>query len=140
MLKNIYNQRITILNKLKREDNNSGVDIWQKTVIDDAVWYKHSESSVGVGGVSIGTVIQVLIPFHDEYLPYLEWRQEGKQKGHYTMSTGDYIIRGNMTEDVDASNIVKTLQKYGEDVCQVKSQTDNYKRFGARVQLYIEGV
>lgn len=140
MLKNIYNQRITILNKLKREDNETGLDVWQKTVIDDAVWYRRTESSVGSGGVSIGAVIQVMIPFHDEFLPYIEWKQPGCQRGHYTISTGDYIVRGDVPDHVDASNVIAVMKKYGEDVCRVKSQRDNYNRFGARVQLYIEGV
>lgn len=140
MLKNIYNQRITILNKLKREDNETGLDVWQKAVIDDAVWYRRTESSVGSGGVSIGTVIQVMIPFHDEFLPYIEWKQPGCQRGHYTISAGDYIVRGEVPDHVDASNVIAVMKKYGEDVCLVKSQRDNYNRFGARVQLYIEGV
>lgn len=140
MLKNIYNQRITILNKLKREDTKSGIDEWYKTVIDNAAWYKRSESSVGTGGVSIGSVITVLIPFHENYLPYMEWKEPGAQKGCYTMSTGDYIIKGDMLDEVNAKNIIEVLNNYGEDVCHVRHQNTLYQRFGARIQLHIEGV
>lgn len=140
MLKRIYNQKVTILNKLKREDGITGVDVWYKTVIDDVAWYTKSARSAGSSSVFIGTYITVLIPFHNEYLPYLEWRKPGNQTNHFTISGGDYIILGEVPEDITASNIIATLKKYGEDVCQVKHKTAVYDRFGATVQLKIEGV
>lgn len=140
MLKNIYNQTITILNKLKRVDNDTGLDQWYKTVLNDVAWYTDSARSAGNHDVYIGTYITILIPFHDEYCDYLEWRNLKEREKFYTMSTGDYIIRGVMPEDVDSSNIVKTLEKYGENVCLVRHHNANYNRFGATVQLKVQGV
>lgn len=59
---------------------------------------------------------------------------------HFTVSTGDYVVLGEVTEDITADNVVKTMQKYGENVCLVRHHNENYNRFGARVQLKIEGV
>ena len=140
MLENIYNQRVTILNKLKRTDNKTGVDVWRKSTVDDVVWYTKSARSAGSSSVFIGTYITVLFPFNARYLPYMEWKKPGNQEEHFTMSCGDYIILGDVPENITANNIIKVLEGYGENVCQVKHYNANYKRFGARVQLKVEGV
>ena len=140
MLKNIYNQRVTILNKLKRTDSKTGVDVWRKSTVDDVVWYTKSARSAGSSSVFIGTYITVLFPFNTRYLPYMEWKKPGNQDEHFTMSSGDYIILGDVPENITANNIIKVLEQYGENVCQVKHHNANYKRFGARVQLKVEGV
>lgn len=140
MLENIYNQTVTVLNKLKATDSLTKRDVWYKTVLDDVAWYTDSTRTATSSAVYIGTYIKVLIPFHNEYLTYLEWRKPSNQDEHYTMSTGDYIVLGEVPDDITADNIVKTLQKYGENVCQVKHHKESYNRFGARVQLMIEGV
>lgn len=140
MLENIYNQRVTILNKLKRTDSKTGVDVWRKSIVDDVVWYTKSSRSAGSSSVFIGTYITVLFPFNSRYLPYMEWKKPGNQDEHFTMSSGDYIILGDVPENITANNIIKVLEQYGENVCQVKHHNANYKRFGARVQLKVEGV
>lgn len=140
MLKSIYNQKITILNKLKRTDGLTGVDVWHKYVIEDAAWYTDSARSASSSAVFIGTYITVLIPFHEEYLPYREWKKAGNQEGHYTISQGDYVILGDVPETITAQNLVETIKTYGEDACLVRHHKAAYDRFGARVQLKIEGV
>ena len=140
MLENIYNQRVTILNKLKRTDSKTGVDVWRKSTVDDVVWYTKSARSAGSSSVFIGTYITVLFPFNSRYLPYMEWKKPGNQDEHFTMSSGDYIILGDVPENITANNIIRVLEQYGENVCQVKHHNANYKRFGARVQLKVEGV
>ena len=140
MLENIYNQRVTILNKLKRTDSKTGVDVWRKSIVDDVVWYTKSARSAGSSSVFISTYITVLFPFNSRYLPYMEWKKPGNQDEHFTMSSGDYIILGDVPENITANNIIKVLEQYGENVCQVNHHNANYKRFGARVQLKVEGV
>lgn len=144
MLEIIYNQTITILNKLKRTDTNNlaGPDLWYKHTINDAAWYTKAARTASGSGVYIGTYITVLIPFHDDFMDYLDWREldtEGKQE-NFTMSSGDYVILGDVPEEITANNVVATMQKYGEHVCQVKSHAIKYNRFGAFVQMKIEGV
>ena len=140
MLKDIYNETITILNKLRRTDSGTGRDIWHKTVLHNVAWYTDSARSAGGSAVYIGSYITVLIPFHDNYLPYIEWKEPGMQDGHYTISLSDYIIKGEVTENITADNIVKSIEKYGENVCLVKHHNELHDRFGARVQLKIQGV
>lgn len=140
MLKNIYNQTVTILNKVRREDSGTNKDVWYKTVLNDVAWYTDSARSAGNHDVYIGTYITVLIPFHDEYKDYLDWIALKDKENYYTVSTGDYVINGIVDEEVTSDNIVKTLQKYGERVCLVRHHNANYNRFGATVQLKIQGV
>lgn len=140
MLKNIYNQTITVLNKLRRSDSLTGRDVWYKTIINDAVWYTDSARSAGNSTVYIGSYITVLVPFHDDYLDYLEWRKFGKQDDYFTISVGDYVVKGIVEEEITAENIIKVLETYGENVCYVRHHNANHDRFGARVQLKIQGV
>ena len=140
MLSNIYNQTVTILNKLKREDSKTGLDVWYKTTITDVAWYTDSARSAGGSTVFIGTYITVLIPFHEQYMPYIDWKNSGLLDSKYTMSTNDYIILGEVKEDITPDNLIKTLKLYGENVCQVKHHNSLYDRFGATVQLKVEGV
>lgn len=141
MLNLIYNQKVTILNKLKRDDSSTGLDVWHKTVLNDAAWYPKSEHGVSGTSVLIGSYFKVLIPFHDEYLDYAEWRKAGNQDGHYTMSIGDYVILGELDseDEITAQNIVKLMTKYEPNVCLVKHFEPTHKRFNAHVQLMIEG-
>ena len=140
MLTNIYNETITIFNKLKRADSLTGKDVWYKTVLTDAAWYSNVERTANNNSVFIGEYIKVLIPFHDNFMPYEQWKGPGKQDSNYTMSIGDYIVRGIVEEDITADNIVKVLQGYGDNVCLVKYRQEVHDRFGATVQLEVEGV
>ena len=125
---------------MKRSDSATGQDVWYKTVITDAAWYQNSERTATANSTYVGTYVNVLIPFHDEFLPYNEWKQSGNQVGHYTISIGDYVVLGEVTDTITASNIVKTLEKYGEDVCLVKYHRVVNQRPRVTVQLKIQGV
>nr|DAU37950.1 MAG TPA: hypothetical protein [Caudoviricetes sp.] len=142
MLKTIYNQRITILNKLKRADSLTNEDVWYKHVIDNAARYKKVERGASASSAIINTYTQILIPFQTDtpYMAYSYWKLPGNQDDSFTLSTGDYIILGDVTETILASNIVKIIQQYGDLACQVKHYTECAKRFSATVQLEIEGV
>lgn len=134
----IYNQTITILNKYPRADNGTSLDIWYKTVITNA--YVNTSSVSGMSGtsVSIGEKHTVLIPFNDSYKQYNLWKETDAQTGYFTMSQGDYIIEGTVTEEVTASNVVSTAKSY--NAIQVKSIMEAKDRNRTYVQLKLEGV
>ena len=140
MLENIYNQTVTLFNKLKRTDSLTNKDIWYKTQLTNCAWYRKVERDVASNGVLIGSYITVLIPFNKQYLQYDAWKQLNMQSEHYTMSMGDYIVLGTVDEEVNASNIVKVMESYGDKVCLVKHCNEVYERFGANIQLKIQGV
>ena len=139
--KQIYNQKITILNKLKRADTETGkLDEWYKHTVENAVWYEDSARNSGGNGGFRGTYITVMIPFSDDYEEYREWKKLTDKDSKFTMSSGDYIVLGDVPENVDASNIVKLMEEYGDRSCTVKHIKRPHKRFNAHVQLRIEGV
>lgn len=142
MLKSIYNQKVTILNRLRRADGTAGVDVWYKHTLDNVAWYTDSARSAGGSTVFIGTYITILIPFTDEYVKYKDWKllSDEEKAGKFTISASDYIVLGDVTEDINAQNVVATMQEYGDDVCLVRHRKECYDRFGATVQLKIEGV
>ena len=88
----------------------------------------------------IGTYITVLIPFNENYLPYKQWKNLEDKSEKFTISSGDYIVLGDVTETVNASNIVEVMKTYKLESCQVKHIKKPHKRFSATVQLKIEGV
>ena len=137
-LKLIYSNRVSILNKLKRDDGTSGSDEWFVTVVDNVAWYRNSERTVSNSGVYIGEYKTILIPFNTAYLPYDEWKNN--TEGHFTVSEGDYIVLGEVTEDITAKNVVSVMKKLDKSkVCLVKSVIPREKRFGAEVQVKVEG-
>lgn len=142
MLEHIYNETITILNKLRRTDNDGKTDLWYKTVLHNVAWYTDSARSAGGNAVYIGTYITILVPFNERYVPYINWKKiDVSERGDFfTISNNDYIVKGLVTEDVTADNVVSVMQKYGEDVCMVRHHNENHNRFGAKVQLKIQGV
>ena len=140
MLNHIYNQQITILNKLNRSDSTNGKDVWYKHTVNNAAWYEEVIRDVLQNGVAIGTVIKVLIPFNDEYQDYKEWKSNNDRSSFYTMSSGDYIILGDVTENVTSENVVAITRQYSHSLCTVKHVTKPHKRFGVNVQLKVEGI
>ena len=118
------------------------VDKWYKYTVDNAVWYEQSARNSGGNGVYIGTYITVLIPFNDNYVDYRDWRHltEEERQDKFTMSSGDYIVLGEVTEEINASNVVAVMNDYGILKCMVKHIRKPHKRFNATVQLKVEGV
>ena len=138
-LKPIYSNRVSILNKLKRDDGTSGSDEWFVTVVDNVAWYRNSDRTVSASGVYLGEYKTILIPFNKAYLSYDEWKNN--TEGHFTVSEGDYIVLGEVTEDITAKNVVSVMKKLDKSkVCLVKSVIPREKRFGAKVQVKVEGV
>jgi hypothetical protein len=140
MLNSIYNQKITILNKLKATDNPDKVDTWQKTVVENASWYKRIERTVTSSGVVLGSYITCLIPYNENYMEYDEWKSLTDKTGKYTMSSGDYLIKGEVEEEITSKNVVSVIKQYSSNSCSVKQFQELYDRFGTYVQLSVEGV
>ena len=136
----IYNETLTILNKLKASDTMSKQDLWFKHVIQNGAWYMTNETSMSGTTVNISSKITILIPNNSMYQEYNVWKQGSNQLAHFTMSTGDYIVKGLVDEEITSQNITKILSMYGNDVCSVKSVRELPNRGIANVMLKVEGV
>lgn len=135
---------ITILNRLKRKDSVTGLDVWYKTILKD-VKYKQDKVTTVVGtDVSMGESYTILIPFNENYKPYNVWKNSTDKDTTYTMSQGDYIYLGiELAENVNPSNVVKLKTQYEPNVCEVRSIEEvpmDSKKYGIKIQLRIGGV
>ena len=118
----IYNETLTIVNRLDARDSDSKQDAYFKTVLHGCMWSAQSTRTVQQDGtVSIGTVHRVQIPASDDYLPYREW---SKSPRGFTIRQGDFVVRGEVAEELDAATAKRTLQKYEPDVFQVQHFRD----------------
>ena len=134
----MYDQTVTIVNKLKKADSGVGAtaDTWKKTVINSAEFHKKVIRNVSGSTVSIGESEVVLIPFGSGYLPYETWKAD-TSKG-FTMEPGDVVFYGTIAETPTSANISTLKQTYKN--CDVRT-VDVAKNNGlAKVQVKVEGV
>lgn len=149
-LSKMYGQTVTVLNKLDARDSALKLDTWYKQVVRGALWSASITRSVATDGtVSIGQSVKCHIANRSEFMPYDEWKAAGNRDAYFTIRTGDYVILGEVSEDVTASNVLQIVKAKGGDAMQVKAFRDlrdpsvNYPSAGMESimeTLYIEGV
>lgn len=118
----IIPQTVTILNKLKRADSATDADVWYKTILHDCAWSVNSVSSQSGTATLLGATVQCQIPqrANGGYLPYNEWSKAGAQNGSWTVSLNDYIVLGEVTEDITPKTITQVMAKYEPNACKVR--------------------
>lgn len=130
-LGDIYNETITVINRLDARDSALKQDSYFATVLHNCMWsVKQTRSVQDNGTVVIGTVHQVQIPEAKNYLPYRDWKNAENRVDSFTLTTGDYIIRGEITEEVTASNVKAVIRQYEPDAFQIQSFRDATKGKG----------
>lgn len=127
----IYDDTITVINKLDAKDAALKQDAYYKTVLNHCMWsVKQTRSVQDDGTVIIGTVHRVQIPESENYLPYRDWKSADNRDDAFTLSTGDYVILGNVEEDITASNIKAVAKNYEPDAFQIQAFQDATKDEG----------
>ena len=131
---------ITLLNKLKRKDSITGLDIWYKTIIKDCIYKKERVSDVSGNIVSIGQQFTILIPFTGKYIPYKDWKNIEDKKGYYTISNQDIIILDEVQEEVDVKNIIEIKNSYEPNTCEIRSIEQVESKFSSKYEFRVGGV
>ena len=132
---------ITILNKLKRQDSVTGLDVWYKTILEDIKYSQTKVTTVVGTEVSMGQQFTILIPFTGKYVPYNDWKNSSNKDNTFTISQGDYIFLGiGLEEEVTPNNVLKLKNQYEPQVCEVRSIEEVPQKYGVKVQLRISGV
>lgn len=130
-LGNVYNETITVINKLDAKDSALKQDAYFVTTLEGCMWTVTQTRDVANDGtVIIGTVHAVQIPESENYMPYREWRRAENRADAFTLTTGDYVVRGSIDEEVTASNIKAVVKKYEPDAFQIQSFRDATKGAG----------
>lgn len=132
---------VTILNKLKRQDSVTGLDVWYKTIFENIKYSQTKVTTVVGTEVSMGQQFTILIPFTGKYVPYNEWKNSSNKDNTFTISQGDYIFLGiGLEEEVTPNNVLKLKNQYEPQVCEVRSIEEVPQKYGVKIQLRISGV
>ena len=127
----IYDDAVTVLNRVDARDAGARQDLYLKTVLKGCMWSSHATRSVQSDGtVVIGTVHRVQIPESEAYAPYRELAGMADRAGRFTLRQGDYVVKGEVAEDVDASNVKKVVAAYEPDALQIQHFRDLTKSDG----------
>lgn len=124
----LYRDTVTIVNRRDAKDAGVPFDEYRKTVLTGCMWSSTSQRTVQSDGtVSVGTVHRVQIPESPDYLPYREWVADPRG---FTVRSGDFVVKGEVAEEIDASNAKRVLALYEPDAFQVQHFRDLTKREG----------
>lgn len=127
----IYDDTITVINKLDAKDSALKTDSYFVTTLDHCMWSdKVSRNVAADGTVSVATSHQVQIPESENYIPYREWRLAENRADSFTLRAGDYIIRGIVEEEITASTIKNVVKLYEPDAFQIQAFRDATKGEG----------
>lgn len=135
------NTTITLLNKLKKNDSITGLDIWYKYFIQNVEYTRKDISNIVNSTISKGETFVILLPFTSNFLPYNEWKNVEDKEKIYTISPGDIIILGEeVNEEVTPKNVINIKNSRGNMACEVKSVIEVAQKNGARYRLKLEGI
>lgn len=127
----IYDDTITIVNKLDARDSALKQDSYFVTTLEHCMWADKVNRSVQADGtVNIATSHQVQIPESANYMPYREWKEAETRRDSFTLRTGDYVIRGKVSEEITASTIKSVVKLYEPDAFQIQAFRDATKGAG----------
>lgn len=132
-----FDYTITVLNKLAARDSATKLDVWKSTVLHNCAWSGRAERSVQNNTVSVGNVFVVRVPKSNDYHPYSEWKET---LDGFTFSPGDYIIRGEITEEVTPNTVLDIVDAHKPEAFIVKFFQDNTGSIEALEHYHIEGI
>lgn len=95
-----WNQTVTVYNRI--EDPQTRVISWHRTVLHNCFW-RYTEAKFVVNGTVVNAnVIVCRIPKQANYLERYNWELLGdKISDYFTLSIGDMIVKGEVTDEID---------------------------------------
>lgn len=135
-----WNDTVTVCNKLSSKDSVTKMDVWKTTVLHFCFFKQEVQHDFSGTTVSIGTSSVCRIPKSENagYKPYYEWKND--ISAGFTLSVGDYIFKGELTEEINADNIVSVYNAHKPDAILVKAVSDNSDFMGLAEHYRAEGV
>ena len=132
-----FDYTVTVLNKLAARDSATKLDVWKATVLHNCSWSGHAERSVQGNTVSVGNSYVSRVPKSPDYHPYNKWKED--MEG-FTFSTGDYLVRGEITEEVTPQTVQNIVASHRPEAFMVKFFQDNTGTIEALEHYHLEGV
>lgn len=122
-----FRHTITVLNKRDGLDSPDHLDAWKKTVLKQCAWKQTETQDQTVRlseavDISKGADYLVRVPPSSEYRPYSAWKDtmEG-----FTFSPGDYVLKGEITEEITAETVQSIVSQHRPDAFEVRLFRDN---------------
>lgn len=113
---------VTVLNKRAGRDSADYLDAWKKTVLHDCFWAGEQTQKQSGQEVDKGASYLLRVPQSEEYRPYQEWKAD--MEG-FTFSPGDYIILGEVTEEITPETVQAVVESRRPDAFEVQLFKDN---------------
>lgn len=133
-----FDYTVTILNKLKAQNSATRQDVWFKTVVQNCAWTSNLVRNISGTSVSVGGSYVVRIPKNENYKPYAEWIKDNQG---FTFSTGDYLILGEIEEEIiTPQTVIQLIQKYRPNACEIRYFKDNTETIELAEHYHLEGV
>lgn len=127
----LYDETLTVINRLDARDAGLESDEYRATVLHGCMWYSEATRSVQSDGtVIIGTVHKVQIPETADYAPYKQWSALEDRSGRFTLRSGDYVIKGEVSGVLTAAQAKRAAKEHEPDAFQVQHFRDLTKAEG----------
>ena len=127
----LYDETITVLNRIDAKEAGKPQDEYSVTVINGCMWGSTATRTVQSDGtVLVGTVHRIQIPKSDAYVPYREWLRLEDRNGRFTLRHGDYVVLGEVSGPVTASNVKGVVAKFEPDAFQIQHFRNLTKQAG----------
>ena len=120
-LSKLLPQKVTIINRLKSKDNESKRDIFYKKILDNCIWDKAKLANQSGKAIYYSNGYSVQIPTEQncKYKDYREWITDIENS--FTLSLDDYVILGEVTEDITPDNLKDIINRYSPNVFKISS-------------------
>jgi hypothetical protein len=124
--KKMLSNKITIVNRLKGVDNDSGRDMFFKKVLDNCAWNSKEISTRNGNTITYSNGYEVHIPQAQEYtyFEYNIWKNKENLDDCFTFSLDDYVILGEVEEEITPNNITEVIDKYKPNAFQIRVYED----------------
>ena len=113
---------VTVLNKRAGRDSADYLDSWKKTVLRDCFWAGKQTQGQSGQEVNEGAAYLLRVPQSGDYRPYLEWKAD---MDGFTFSPGDYIILGEVAEEITPETVQAVVESRRPDAFEVQLFKDN---------------
>ncbi len=132
-----FDHTITILNRLNGCDSGDKIDKWKKTTLHLCSWTYQAVRTNSGASMLVDRSCVVRIPKSDTFRPYNEWKTD---MDGWTVSLGDYVIKGEVQEEVTPLTVQQIVNQHRPDAFEVRMFQDATRIIEALGHYRLEGV
>lgn len=119
-----YGEPVTLVNILDAKSAALNQDVPYATVIHGCMWSESYERGMSSSGTVVpSTLHKVQIPeaAKANYVPHSQWKKMDGRGDKFTLSTFDYVIRGDVEDDINSETLKAVISDYEPNVFRIKA-------------------